>query len=730
MNDKISSSKQMTRRIAIVLLLASLCVSAILLGKTWLNKPIPGCGVGADCQTVLASKWASVAGIPISLPGIILYGALIVLVLSARRYSKPLLSRFETAGCLLVVFGAVWFYLVQALILHAFCPWCCSVHAMASTAAILLMVSRRGDVQGVGWPHAVRFAFRIEVISPVILMVAFALYQSSEPERENIVDTRLLDGAGVEADGSQVSVYNGQYTFEPSAFPMMGSPDSDRVMVVLTDYTCPHCRSLHETFREFVNHQGGDVAIVFLPAFRDQAAQELHRVMLTVWKDDPAFYETLSSGMITGDIPADPKKVLTLAQSHNAGRFYEKAWAHASWVEQCFQLGQGILAANDKRLEVSSLPQIMVGDKILQGKPSLETLSALLIPSPPVAAVMVAAVIEPPVETQVEEANGEAKLEFESKDLTLPTVPRGEKASKTFYFTNTGTSPLKISGVKVGCGCMVADGWKQTVLPGERGSFQISLDTARQAGAVRKSILITSNATNIRGGVLTLLVKGEVWLPVKLSQYTAHYGVIPTGETASPKKITMTLTDDGPFDLAVPTCSNDYFKTTWEETKPGKEYVLTVTIPELHRQREQGEIRIPLGHSKYPELKIPVSARVADVIEPSPSFLMLSSTPPRAPQSRLITVYCHNRKFKDFKIIGYNSSGSDGIDLKLKPKRSPYWRQIEVTFPAGFDPVKAVSQKTSIRIQTNYPGGKELVIPLRVQLRGATARRTPSGKSG
>lgn len=689
------------RRGALVLLFVSLSVSVFLFTKAWFDKPIPGCTEGEGCQIVLSSKWAYVSGVPVSLFGCVLYGLLMIFVFLNRSHSKLLFRFFETTLSLLVVFGAIWFYLVQAVFLQAFCPWCCLVHGVASLAALLLMISSRA----VG----VHSVFKAEVIAPLTMVVIFAFYQSSQPMPERVVETELQEGAGIVKEKGEVSLYEGQFRFNPRNYPMLGSPDSERVMVVLTDYTCPHCRVLHGTLRKFVEQKEADVSIVFLPAFRDASAQLLHRIMLTVWKDDPVYFEHLSERIISGEVSAEPNKVLTLVQVHSQGRFYEKAWAHASRIEQSFQLAQGILAANDARLEVSSLPQIMVGEGILQGQPSLETLSELLAsPSPLTKA-------SNPDAGQKHAGTGEAKIEFESKELELPTVPRGERSSKTFYFTNTGTSDLKITGVKVGCGCMVADGWKQTVSPGQRGSFKISLDTARQSGTVRKSILITSNASNVRGGALTLMVEGKVWLPVKLSNYTAHFGVIITGEQVKPKRIMMKVTDDGPFNLAEPVCNNNYFKTEWKEIKPGKEYVLTVSIPKLHRDHEQGEIVIPLGHSRYPELKIPVSARVADVVELSPSLLTFSAKNLSSPMTRLVTVYCHDRKFKDFDLMEYKLSGSSGAQLKVKPLRSPYWRQIEVAFPKGFDPVKAVSEKTAIHIQTNHPEGKELVLPLQLQ---------------
>ena len=72
-------------------------------------------------------------------------GVYVLLIgLSLRKPGKGVLI----AACVsLVVCGAVWFVLVQALIIRQFCPWCSAIHALASAGALMCWwcVSMPGD---------------------------------------------------------------------------------------------------------------------------------------------------------------------------------------------------------------------------------------------------------------------------------------------------------------------------------------------------------------------------------------------------------------------------------------------------------------------------------------------------------------------------------------------------------------------------------------------------------
>lgn len=84
---------------------------------------IPPCSIGS-CETVLSSSFAVVAGIPVALGGAIYYLLILILlkVYIDTKNEKILRSAlvFTTAGLL----ATIYFFILQAFVLHAFCIYC------------------------------------------------------------------------------------------------------------------------------------------------------------------------------------------------------------------------------------------------------------------------------------------------------------------------------------------------------------------------------------------------------------------------------------------------------------------------------------------------------------------------------------------------------------------------------------------------------------------------------
>lgn len=102
-----------------------------------------------------------------------------------------------------------------------------------------------------------------------------------------------------------------------------------------------------------------------------------------------------------------------------------------------------------------------------------------------------------------------AKIEFKSDTIDYGTIENGSDGVRVFEFTNTGTAPLVITNVKSSCGCTVPKKPTAPIKPGEKGEIEVKYDTKR-TGFIRKTITVTSNATNIKNGVSHLKIKGEV----------------------------------------------------------------------------------------------------------------------------------------------------------------------------------------------------------------------------
>jgi uncharacterized membrane protein len=686
---------QGVRLLSILLLEAAAIASAFMWVMSFRDDQIPGCTEGGGCQQVLTSQWAFLLGQPVSLFGFLFYSGLLGVVVIRSATGASAGRALEVAGSLTVVAIALWFTGVQLFILQAFCPWCSAIHLIASAGAILLVADSPQS-----WKSIRSYGIPIGLV----LVVGFMQAMTKAPERVlTSAPERVMEITGE----GQLALHGGNFLVDPKQIPMIGAADSPKLMVAMTDYTCPHCLKMQRSLREMHEASAGDIGVVLVPAWRDSAGRTMHRIMLSLWKADPVYYEQLTAEMEQGTLSAEPSLIMSRISERIGDDFHRLAWENAGWLDDTMALGRDLLATNDSHLKVSTLPQFIVGGKILQGSPSVETISKLLDgegggPSPKPEVVIA--------------KGAPAQIKVEQTTVKIGEVVRGDQATGRFEFANSGDAPLTVLGIKASCGCVAVEGWEQTVAPGEMGSFDIRFDASHQSGNVLKHLTVTTNADNVKGGVVTVGVEANVWLPVKLSSYNASFGVMLKGKAnPQPKKITITVTDEDSTQIGEPLCSDDYFDTKLEEIDPGKEYLLTVSIPHLEEKSVGGKITIPLGNPRLKELTIPVYAKVADEVEVNPESLLFPVNRGDAPSSRIITIFCHD-KFSEFKIDSVEILGSETITATIKPSQTYRWHQIIVTIPAKVEGAvsEAEGEKMAILIKTNHPSRAEIRVPIKV----------------
>ncbi len=85
---------------------------------------IPPCSLAHGCETVLTSKYATIAGIPIALIGSAFYITIMILTvlgLQTKNFLFTNLLMLITGTGLIISIGLVY---LQAFVLHAFCQYC------------------------------------------------------------------------------------------------------------------------------------------------------------------------------------------------------------------------------------------------------------------------------------------------------------------------------------------------------------------------------------------------------------------------------------------------------------------------------------------------------------------------------------------------------------------------------------------------------------------------------
>src|SRR5947207_2307741 len=95
-------------------------------------------------------------------------------------------------------------------------------------------------------------------------------------------------------------------------------------------------------------------------------------------------------------------------------------------------------------------------------------------------AIMFAVAQDPQGQAPAPDPNA-PEFKWESTTIDYGTVTKGDEngATRLFKFTNTGKSPLIISGCHGSCGCTVPTCPTEPVLPGKSGEIKVHYDINR-----------------------------------------------------------------------------------------------------------------------------------------------------------------------------------------------------------------------------------------------------------
>lgn len=704
---------------AAILFGAALGIALYLAWNSAVGKALPGCGPERGCGQILNSRWSVAAGVPVSLLGAGVYAAL--LLCSLRKGGlPPWQRRVEWGASVLIFAGALWFTIVQAFILRAFCPWCSTAHllAVAGVAALWLARRKRPPVNS-GRPSLAVFAL------PLAAVAGLAALQSLTPEAERIRQQTLSHS--LVSDSGLLSLYGGRITLDPATLPAIGLPRAAVTAVALTDFTCPHCRELHRTLTDLAGQRPGQFAATLLPAAFEPEARELHRIMLALWRIDPERYKKMAEELVVGSVDPNAKAVLAAIQQQLNGQFYELAWPHAGWVQDTLLLGDELLALNGRENGAFTLPQTMIRDKVLTGAPRLETLAAMLDAIPELTSASLAPASPeppapgPPAAAAAPASSSAAIITFDSAAVDLGTITRGDPAAKKVSFTNTGKAPLTITNIKASCGCTTVEGWQQTVAPGQQGSFELKLDTARFMGAVTKTVDVESNASN---GMIRLTLKALIWSPVAINPSIVSFGPVLKGTKIEPRSVEIAVTDAEPLKIAAATGNNPYFRTEMNTLEEGRRYQLKVSVPELGETPQNGEIVLALGHPKLKELKVPVYINPVDPLVVQPSQLSIATAALETGTTASVTIFSHDPAVPNLEVTDLAYSASGEAKVTFERQGNNQWGRVQLAFPPGFNPGDA--KDASVSFRTNHPQYPKVTVPVHFIGTSSTAAQAPA----
>ncbi len=385
------------------LLIGAIGIDLYLAWVSLSGEAVAGCGPASDCHSVLNSKWAYWFGIPVSVPALLLYLTLFAAtftVTPGRRLSRRRIGwGILLAGAGVIAGAAVWFVALQLLVIQTICPYCMAAHGCAFLAAAVLLgnapvadepkkARSRSDEVSIAPRTAARIAMGVVALLAMLVAGQFARRpQSYHSAAINAGVTTNILAPKVR----EFQMFDGQFKFNLREVPLFGSPEAPHVMVSLFDYTCHHCRQVHDALLDAHHVFSNALAIISLPMPLDSKcnplvrstppphtnACALARLGLAVWGAERNLWPKFDRWAFSPANPPLPQEAERFAQDLVGADALAKA-ATNDWVNAQIRQNAAIYREVYRRYRKGTLPQVIIGTNLLSGIFTRDRLFALL----------------------------------------------------------------------------------------------------------------------------------------------------------------------------------------------------------------------------------------------------------------------------------------------------------------------------------------------------------------
>jgi hypothetical protein len=236
-------------------------------------------------------------------------------------------------------------------------------------------------------------------------------------------------------------------------------------------------------------------------------------------------------------------------------------------------------------------------------------------------------------------ATARADLTFANPAVDVGQVRSGAPLKQTFAFVNDGATPVEITDLRTGCGCVKPKLEKRTYVPGERGEVVLEVHTLSQpAGehtwrlhlAYRAGGEAREAELSVRGRVVTEVTVRPVALTILTGRAAAH-------------EIVLTDLRERPLGVTGVHTSSAYLKAAVGQTTTDGDGHRVVKIalslsPSCPEGRHEETVAILTDDAGYRELTVPVTVvkRPQQAVTASPAAVSLSAPRGQPVPSRIV----------------------------------------------------------------------------------------------
>ena len=286
---------------------------------------------------------------------------------------------------------------------------------------------------------------------------------------------------------------------------------------------------------------------------------------------------------------------------------------------------------------------------------------------------------------------------FEELSRDFGSVPRGQILTHQFRLVNNTGAPVRITNVRVSCGCTAANAAQSVLAPGQDTVIVAQMDTRRFYNTKTVTIYVTFDQPRFEE--VRLWVQANSRDDVSFNPESIAIGRVKRGTEAEGRtnvaflgggftQITDFKSESNYVQPTVKLVRQDAGEVTYE--------VAAKVRPDTPAGKWYTDVWLQTNNPAIPRLRVPVTVEVEAALSVSPNQVSLGDVKAGAPSDRKVII----RGIKPFRITGI-----DGTDEQIAVRETAGEAKTVHVLTVTLNPREPGELTRLIRVQTDLKTG-------------------------
>ncbi len=297
---------------------------------------------------------------------------------------------------------------------------------------------------------------------------------------------------------------------------------------------------------------------------------------------------------------------------------------------------------------------------------------------------------------------------FDELSRDFGSVPHGQVLVHPFRLVNNTGSTVRISGIRVSCGCTSARALTSVLAPGQETAVIAQMDTRRFYNT--KNVTIYVNFDQPRFEEVRLWVQANSRDDVAFSGDGIAFGRVKRGSAPS-GKITVTFLGDGRTQVTEAKSESNYVQPEIKEVaRNGGEVVYEVAAkvrPDTPAGKWYTDLWLKTNNPTMPKLRVPVTIEIEAALSINPNTVALGQVKAGTELDRKVIL----RGVTPFRITSIS-----GTDQQIRVIENNSESKTVHVLTVTLSPLQAGQLSRLIRVHTDMPNGGDIEFNARAEV--------------